>query len=94
MTRQTKPVPMCCVTIGYQDFLMPATAGMRFVELMRGAVFCNKGFGGSHYTYEMGEEPVVRYESVKPSQVVMPKRDHEGADTLLAISHTPLKIGG
>jgi len=35
---------MCCVTIGFQDFLLPTDKGLRVVELMKDAVSCEKRF--------------------------------------------------
>lgn len=73
MARPAKPVPMCCVSFGYQDFLLPFADGMKLVALMQNAVATKKHFGGrSTYQYIVGDQPTVEFVAVKPNQVVMP----------------------
>ena len=73
MARPAKPVPMCCVSIGYQDFLLPFADGMKLVALMQNAVGTKKYFGvRSAYQYIVGDQPPVEFVAVKPNQVVMP----------------------
>lgn len=72
MPRHAKPVPMCCVSIGYQDFLLPFAAGMKLVELMQHAVVTQKHFGGRTYQYFVGDQPSAEFVAVKPNQIVMP----------------------
>ena len=72
MARPAKPVPMCCVSIGYQDFLLPFSAGMKLVELMQNSVVTRKNFDGRAYQYPVGDQPNVEFVAVKPSQIVMP----------------------
>ena len=72
MSRPAKPVPMCCVSIGHQDVLLPFAAGMKLVELMQNAVGTRKRFSGLEYQYIVGDQLNVEFVSVKPNQVVMP----------------------
>lgn len=72
MARPAKPVPMCCVSIGYQDVLLPFSAGMKLVELMQNAVGTRKHFDGRAYKYLVGDQLDVEFVAVKPNQVVMP----------------------
>lgn len=72
MPRPTKPVPLCCVCIGYQTFLMPADQGMKLVDLMNSAASCKRNYEDGGYRYHVGEQPEVEYVSVKPSQVDFP----------------------
>lgn len=72
MSRTAKPVPMCCVSIGHLDFLMPAAQGMKLVELMNSAVSCERSYEECAYRYQVGEQPQVEYVSVRPNQVVVP----------------------
>lgn len=46
-----KQASMCCVSIGYQDFLLPTDKGLSVVELLKDAVPCTKRFDdGQYYT--------------------------------------------
>lgn len=68
-----KPKPtqnLCCVTIDYTSLLLPAEKGIRLVELLRGAIRCERGFNRDR-DYQMLDEAEVQYESVKASQVRM-----------------------
>jgi len=64
----SKPEQLCCVSIDYQDFLMPAAVGMKVVELMQKAVSTERRFGGGRQ-YSPGDQPVLRLELVKPAEV-------------------------
>ncbi|MFY3986084.1 hypothetical protein ACOTJH_29120 [Achromobacter xylosoxidans] len=65
---------MCCVTIGYQHFLLPADKGMRVLEAMQHAVGCER-----NYDHDEGERffandpPRINYELVRASQVHLPE---------------------
>ena len=63
---------LCCVTIGYEDFLLPAGPGMKVVELMQQAVTCHKHFEDHGYQYHAGDQPRVSFELVKTAHVRMP----------------------
>lgn len=75
MSRTSKPVPLCCVSIGYQALLMPADKGMKLVELLQGAVECDRRYEGHGPTYYLREQPDVEYVAVKPQQVRAPRAD-------------------
>lgn len=65
------PKPMCAVTIGYETYVMPATAGMKVVELFQQAVACESDYGLGDTVTATG--PVrVTYRSVRPEQITMP----------------------
>lgn len=63
--------PMCCVTIGGQEYLMPAAAGMKVAELMAGAIEARKryAYGAGRYTYVPGGQAEVAWCSVLPEQL-------------------------
>lgn len=61
---------MCCVRIGYMDFLLPVDAGLRIVALMQDAVPVDAGWAGDR-TYRITAETIeVGMTIVKPSQVL------------------------
>lgn len=74
MTRPTKPVPMCSVSIDHQDYLLPFSLGVKLVELMQHAVRCRLDYaaGFSARAYVVSEQPTVEFCAVKPNQIVMP----------------------
>lgn len=67
-----KPVQLCCVTIGYQDFLLPLDKGLKLVEIMQAAIACDDKYEESGYVYTTKESSEVSLKMVKPSQVRMP----------------------
>jgi hypothetical protein len=90
MAKAAAPKPLCCVSIGYQDLLMPATEGMKLVELLRHAVECNRSYDRRETFVVSEKELDVRYCSVSANQVVMPAqpgREFPG------LPHEPAKIG-
>lgn len=72
MAARKKPVPMCCVTIGYQEFILPFAAGMKLVELMQNAVTTRRIFNDRSHQYVVGDQPDVEFMAVRPNQIVMP----------------------
>ena len=77
MARTVKP--MCCVSIGYQDFLLPADIGMKLVALMNDAICTKKHYMDKGFVYAVGEQPSVEYVSVRTNQVIVPnQRQIEG----------------
>lgn len=65
-----KGVAMCCVTIGFDDYLLPAAQGMKLVEIMASAFSVDKQYGGAgRYNYFVGEQPNVELTLVKPAQI-------------------------
>lgn len=73
MSRPAKTVPMCCVTINYQKFLMPADKGMKVVELMQSAFACEESYGERGYVFQPEtEQPSVEYKLVRANQIKAP----------------------
>jgi hypothetical protein len=68
-TKPQKPVAMCCVTIGYRDFLLPADKGLRLVELMKDAIECEQGYDGSRTYFVKQEQPEIGMTIVRASQM-------------------------
>ena len=69
MSRPIKAVPMCCVTINYVAFLMPADKGMKLVELLQSAFDAHKDYRDRGYIYQIGEQPSVEFCLVRASQL-------------------------
>lgn len=73
MTRATKPVPMACISIGFEDYLMPADKAMKVAELMQSAFQCHKGYESHGHIYTPGEQPRVEFAFVKPGELRKPQ---------------------
>ena len=43
--------PMCCVSIDYRSYLMPADVGMKLVALLTQAVECDRNYTGAGHRY-------------------------------------------
>lgn len=78
-TPSKKPVPMCCVSIGHSDYLMPADKGMKLVDLLQSAFATRKDFGDRNYFYVIGDQPEVEFALVRPSQIRQQSADTNGA---------------
>lgn len=63
---------MCCITIDFTDYIMPASMGMKVVELMQSAIRCDKNYAPGGYRYSPKDQPDVSYSAVKPSQIDLP----------------------
>lgn len=75
MTRPTKAVPMCCVRIDYMTFLLPASQGMKLVELMQNAFKCVEGYADRGYEYSIeADAPRVGLMLVQPGQIKTPAK--------------------
>ena len=60
---------MCCISIGYCDFLLPVDVGTKVIALMQDAVPCETKYAGGK-TYHVGREQMeISMSIVKPSQV-------------------------
>lgn len=71
---------MCCVTIGYQDFLMPADKGMRVLEAMQHAIGCQRNYDAiDGEAFYASEAPSVKYALVRAQQIHMPQGHVESA---------------
>lgn len=90
MATTRKAVPMCVVTVDFQDYLMPVTSGMKLVELMSKAVKVEAR--GYPTEVSMLDQPDVRMEMVKPSQIRQPrpKTAPLGDDSLLENKPSPV----
>lgn len=81
---------LCCLTIGYREFLMPADKGMKVLALMKGATECNRQYEQGDYVFEAEDEVCIEYRTVKAAQVRRKKPAKPPAP--LAIGHEPLKL--
>lgn len=81
-----KAVAMCCVTIGHQDFLLPADKGMKLVEIMQSAFSAEKRYGDRAYAYYLGDQPAVELALVRESQL-KPKPADLGGQRLLGVDY-------
>ena len=85
MMATKKTGPMCVVTIGYQEFLLPAANGLKIVQLMTGALQVDARYDKGR-VYELRNEPVeVEYASVDPRQVRSRRSCDESTPGPLAI---------
>lgn len=74
MSRALKSAQLCCVSIGYQDFLLPTAEGMKLVALLQNAMACEDTFDGEQYVYVVKKaNPEVVFKSVRHAQVRMPE---------------------
>lgn len=69
-TRPPKQVPMCCVSIGYQSFLMSADDGMRLVKVMQNAIECTETFMHGQVFCPREEQPSIEMKLVRPAQII------------------------
>ncbi len=74
MATRSKVVPMCIVTINYQDFILPFAQGMKLVELMQNAVGCSQDVESdfSRPRSIVPDQPTVAFSSIKPDQLPVP----------------------
>lgn len=88
--KQPKQVPMCVVAIGFNCLLLPASKGMRVVELLQGAIEVDRRFESRADTYTVNDEVHVEYQSVKASQL----RAREATPRDPPAQRGPLLLGG
>lgn len=69
MTARSKPVQMCCVSIGFQAFLMPVEVGMKMVSLLGQAMSCDKQYDAGGWVFYVEEQPRVEFVTVRPDQI-------------------------
>ncbi|MBH1886908.1 hypothetical protein JY452_07090 [Stenotrophomonas maltophilia] len=85
---------MCVVTIGYQEFLLPAANGLKIMQLMTGALQVDARYDDGRI-YELRDEPVqVEYTSVDPRQVRARRPREESARGPLAIEGRATRLLG
>lgn len=68
-----KATPMCCVSIGYRDFLLPADKGMKLVEILTHAIEVDKDYEDGGYVYTPQQPPEVQYSAVKTGRIRAPR---------------------
>lgn len=78
-----KAVAMCCVSINYRDYLLPADKGMKLVELLQSAFETEKEYVERGYTYAIGDQPNVEFCLVKASQIKARRTDTNAAGQML-----------
>lgn len=66
---------MCCVSIGYHEYLLPADKGIELVKLLQSAFETDKKYGGNGYFYYVGDQPEVSLTLVKASQLKQKPKD-------------------
>lgn len=87
-----KTGPMCVVTIGYQEFLLPAANGLKIMQLMTGALQVDARYDDGR-VYELRDEPVqVEYTSVDPRQVRPRRSRDESAQGPLALEGRAVRL--
>jgi hypothetical protein len=71
MSRPVKPVPMCCVSIGYHvELIMPTDKGMKLVDILQSSFVCKKDYEERGYVYRPEDEaPCVEFATVSPKQI-------------------------
>jgi hypothetical protein len=85
---------MCWLSVGHVEILMPADAGMKVVQLLRGAVECRRSYdyGSSDRFYELRGELDVEYAAVKAGEVRAKKPEANTSHSILQLGHEPLKL--
>lgn len=68
----TRPQQLCCISIGFNDYLMPMDKAMKVMDLMQHAFECNKHYAERGYEYHVEQQPQCGIDMVKPSQVKTP----------------------
>lgn len=82
--RPAKPVPLCCISIGYHvELILPTDKGMKLVDILQSSFVCNKSYEDRGYVYRPEDEaPRVEFETVSPKQI-RAKTTPQRAGTLL-----------
>lgn len=64
------PKPMCVLTIGYCDYIMPAEAGMKVMQLMQQAVSADRS--SDYRSWHAGVPAHLAMEMVSADKINMP----------------------
>lgn len=72
MATKPKNEPMCAVKIGYHEYLMPASVGMKVVQLLQSAFEVDMNWDEER-SYTVKEPVNVEFRSVRPNQIRMPE---------------------
>jgi hypothetical protein len=93
--RTAKPTqPMCCVSIGYLEVVLPADKGLQLVKLLQGAVACDHAYSPDHRrVYQVTGAPEVGYTTITADQIRMPAPAPAKPGRAL-LGHEPLRIEG
>lgn len=84
---------MCCLTLGHLEILLPADAGLKVVQLLRGAMRCDSNYDrGMSRHYVLRDELDVEYIAVRAGQVRAPTREPDADSPILRLGHEPLKL--
>lgn len=65
------PKPMCVLTIGYCDYIIPAEAGLKVMQLMQQAVSAERSVEDFR-SWNAGESAHLAMEMVSPDRIHMP----------------------
>ncbi|ULU26615.1 hypothetical protein [Dyella terrae] len=92
MATKPKSEQMCVFKIGYRDYLMPAAAGMKVVQLLTQAVECEEHYEGDlEFVYVAGDQVNVSYRNVRSGQIHMP--DGQVIPKSRRLTKQPLPLG-
>ena len=87
---------MCCLTLGHLEILLPADAGLKVVQLMRGALCCGRDYDSNmNRVYVLRDELDVEYINVRPGQVraaAPPAEDPDTPSTVLRLGRELMKL--
>lgn len=93
MKQPQKSVQMCCVTLGYTNYVMPADKGMKVVALMQSAVSCSEEYEDQQWIYRTDEEPkAVEFKLIQQGQLRGPMAPASPRQTR-QIGHVPPMLG-
>lgn len=74
MTRANTASPMCFISVGMTDVLMPVEKGLKLVALLQSAVECDRRYELRGYAYMPSIEPLrVEFALVNADQLRAPK---------------------
>lgn len=86
----SKAVQMACLTIDYRDYLMPAAAATKVMDLLSQAFECTESYEGTSRTYTpTDKQPAVSVAIVRPNQVRAPRSQEEGTALRLTDNRSP-----
>lgn len=85
MSRAAKPVPMCCVTIGYGlNLVLPTDKGLKLVDILQSSFECEKEYASRGYVYRLKDgAPLVEFSLVQPKQI-------QTADSPLSLGYSAM----
>lgn len=69
-TRQQKE--MCCLRIGFINYLVPIDSALKIIHLMRGTVECEIDYSSHPLKYRCTRATEVELRSITADQIVLP----------------------